>query len=73
MNKDIVGLVCWELYRKNIDNVVKEYGVKFEIENDQILYKSSEWYLNWRHLGGYGAHIYEFRSQCVRGKLPKNY
>ena len=77
MNKDIVGLVCWELYRKNIDNVVKEYGVKFEMENDRILYKSSMYRLNWRlnmyYYKNMYKYIYDFRTTKYQKVLSKNY
>lgn len=74
MNKDIVGLIYRILCRINIDNVVKEYGIKFTITDIGFRCKSSLWYLNWRFSGnGHGKNIYDFRKLKPVGGLPKNY
>ena len=74
MNKDIIGLVCWELYRKNIDNVVKKYRSEFEFDGIGISYGASGWRLNWRGelmYTDFCKNIYDFRTMKRRGVLPK--
>ena len=76
MNKDIVGLVYYCLYRKNIDNVVKKYRSQFEFDDVGFSYSASGWALNWRvelMYTNYCKNIYDFRTMECRGVLPKKY